>query len=96
MDQCDSLVTKLITMLLDWYSGEIDTSHPTILKSTSFYPIRNTVPHSPLLHSAPPGFERSNHSATICVLIMYNFFPVLFVYPQIKVEKTDDSTYLEV
>ena len=23
MDQCDSLITKLITMLLDWYSGDI-------------------------------------------------------------------------
>ena len=24
MDQCDSLITKLITMVLDWYSGDID------------------------------------------------------------------------
>ena len=23
LDQCDSLITKLITMLLDWYSGDI-------------------------------------------------------------------------
>ena len=23
MDQCDSLITKLITVLLDWYSGDI-------------------------------------------------------------------------
>ena len=25
MDQCDSIITKLITMLLDWYSGDINT-----------------------------------------------------------------------
>ena len=24
-DQCDSIITKLITMLLDWYSGDINT-----------------------------------------------------------------------
>ena len=24
MDQCDSLITKLIAMLLDWYSGDIN------------------------------------------------------------------------
>ena len=23
MDQCDSLITQLITVLLDWYSGDI-------------------------------------------------------------------------
>ena len=23
MDQCDSLITELITVLLDWYSGDI-------------------------------------------------------------------------
>ena len=23
MDQCDSLITKLITELLDWYSGDM-------------------------------------------------------------------------
>ena len=23
MDQCDSLITKLITVLLDWYSGDM-------------------------------------------------------------------------
>ena len=28
MDQCDSLIIKLITMLLDWYSGDINEQHP--------------------------------------------------------------------
>ena len=28
MDQCDSSITRLITMLLDWYSGDIDNISP--------------------------------------------------------------------
>ena len=28
MDQCDGLITKLITVLLDWHSGDINSVTP--------------------------------------------------------------------
>ena len=32
MDQCDSLITELITVLLDWYSGDINVIFPGKIK----------------------------------------------------------------
>ena len=58
MDQCDSLITNLITMLLNWYSGDIDREELDYIYNRSK---ENKIIVTGLSSVMPPpyqGFER--------------------------------------
>ena len=53
MDQCDSLITKLITMLLDWYSGDIYPQELGALQKFNTFIPEATVTISPDTERSP-------------------------------------------
>ena len=70
MGQCDSLITKLITVLLDWYSGDIYAEQgPKLrIKNCSFFKFAVSV--------KTDNFEGYFSQQKLMFLqIIYQFFP---------------------